>query len=99
MDVLHHLAAGGAGEAGLACARALHRGGGIARRAEPVAASAEDERVRERAACGGGTKTRGAIGFCKVEQLHAFLREQSNNLPLSISQNRAACKKYHCLLA
>ena len=42
VDVLHHLAAGRAGEAGLAFRCALHRRGGIARSAHAVAAAAEN---------------------------------------------------------
>ena len=48
----------------------LYRGGSLARGGNAVAASAEDERVRQRAASGGSAETRGGIGFCKFQKLH-----------------------------
>ena len=99
VDVLHHLAAGRAGEAGLAFRCALHRRGGIARSAHAVAAAAENECVRQCAALCRGAKTRRRIGFCKIQKLHCPLhalysaRIFSANLKIVYRKSAALARK------
>ena len=99
VDVLHHLAAGRAGEAGLAFRCALHRRGGIARSAHAVAAAAENECVRQCAALCRGAKTRRRIGFCKIQKLHCPLhalysaRISSANLKIVYRKSAALARK------